>query len=120
METETSKPGMQNQEAIKAGKKIVYREKKGKVLSEEEKARTKFYVDLVELVNKLIQKVDTTPPKPEVSNSNDFSSYSRAYQNFAQNNVSKREGFELGVTVNDQYYEKLSELLKSQNQVKNK
>ena len=106
METETTTATIPSQEAAKAGRKIASREKRGKGISEEE-AKANFYIALV---NKLNQKADITTPKPDESNKIDFSNYSKAYQNFAQKNVSKLEGFDTAVNVTDQYKRRLKEL----------
>jgi hypothetical protein len=114
METETTTVTIPSQEAAKAGRKIASREKRGRGISEEE-AKANFYIALV---NKLNQKADTPTPKPDESIKIDFSNYSKAYQNFAQKNVSKLEGFDTAVNVSDQYRRKLAELVDSKKNFK--
>ena len=75
----------------------------------EEEAKVIFYMTLVEKLN---QKADILP-RPDGSNKVDLNNYSKAYQNFAQNNVSKSEKIETSIEVKDQYKKKLEVLLAS-------
>jgi hypothetical protein len=74
-----------------------------------EKALTDFFTKLSETLDKFKNE----NAKPELSlPDKKFEAYSQAYQGFAQNNVSKSEGFTVTVDTNPKYDELTRKLIK--------
>lgn len=83
----------------------------------EEKARAEFYLALVE---KLKEGAKDKHEQHMENNkaSIEYKKYSQAYQNFAQQNSSKREEFSMDVEVSERYKKKHKELVENQNKKK--
>jgi hypothetical protein len=59
-----------------------------------------------------LEKVNVNAVKPQTSQVDiNYETYSQAYQGFAQNNVSKIEGFSVDVQSNDAYQKLINELI---------
>jgi hypothetical protein len=62
---------------------------------------------LLETLERIVSQNKPNEPKKE----EEFKNYTNAYHNFAQSNVSKKEGFVTEVKVDKNYQKKLNELL---------
>ena len=120
---ETTKKPTELDYGVNAGKKKLNKEKKREEILVE-KVQAEFYLSLMglvsEMVNKLNQKTGEQPDESRKTHVNDFKDYSLAFQNFAQQNISKIDGFNISVPVNEHYKRRLAEFLNSKQQFINK
>lgn len=68
-------------------------------------------IDVAALAEAMAESFRTGHRPPEITDKR-FEIFSQAFQGFAQNNVSKKEGFSLGVTLSPEYANALKELVK--------
>ena len=62
--------------------------------------------DFFDKMSKSLERIGNSYPRPpEVGDSKRFEVYSQAYQGFAQNNISKKEGFLLEVKIDQKAYD---------------
>lgn len=85
----------------------------GKKGSQSESAAEKSLAEFFNKMSQTLERIGSTHPKPpEGGDSKRFEIYSQAYQGFAQNNVSKTEGFSIDIKTDPKYDALTRELIK--------